>query len=109
MRPTVGLLQLRTLITLFTRENCSLCDTAKSVITKVSKKRRVDYHEVDVMASEWRRVYEFDVPVLHVQRVSKNSNECTDGIETRKLMHHFDQMQVEKLIDETEGQLSLSS
>ena len=60
------LLQFRTLITLFTRENCSLCDIAKAVMTNVSKKRKVGYHEVDVMASEWRRVYEFDVPVVDV-------------------------------------------
>ena len=66
MRPTVRLLQFKTLITLFTRENCSLCDKAKSVTTKVSKERRVDYREVDVMASEWRRVYEFDVPVVGI-------------------------------------------
>ena len=67
MRQTIRLLQLRTLVTLFTRANCSLCDNAKSVIKNLNKKKNFDYRQVDVMASgqkRWRDLYEFDVPVV---------------------------------------------
>ena len=69
MRQTVQLLQHNTLVTLFTRRHCSLCDNAKSVISNLTKKKAFDYQQVDVMASDqqqWRLLYEFDTPVVGV-------------------------------------------
>lgn len=70
MRQTVQLLQHRTLVTLFTRQGCSLCDNAKSVISNLTKKKKAfDYQQVDVMASDqqqWKLLYEFDTPVVGV-------------------------------------------
>lgn len=68
MRQTVQLLQHRVLVTLFTRQSCSLCDNAKSVISNL-KKKSFDYQQVDVMASDqqqWKLLYEFDTPVVGV-------------------------------------------
>ena len=66
MRTTARLLQYTARITLFTRGNCSLCDDAKSVLEGLSKKRSLDYREVDVMASDqeqWK-LYQYDTPVV---------------------------------------------
>ena len=54
-------------ITLFTRDNCSLCKDAKAVLSKVWDKRPFEYDEIYVMAGEqssWKAVYEFDTPVV---------------------------------------------
>jgi glutaredoxin len=54
-------------ITLFTRTNCSLCEDAKTVLSKVWEKRRFNYREIGVMQSgmeRWKAMYEFDVPVV---------------------------------------------
>ena len=67
--PTPRLLQYAARLTLFTRENCSLCDTAKSVIQNLSKRRSFDYNQIDVMASDqqqWKLLYEYDVPVVGI-------------------------------------------
>ncbi len=123
MRQTMRLLRHSTLVTLFTRKNCSLCENAKSVIKNLTKKKNFDYHQVDIMASNqqrWRLLYEFDAPVvrfaftsqklgakssqkLHVQRIPYASSKSDFNTEARKLMHCFDERQVEKLIEEAEG------
>jgi len=67
MKPTLGLYMHSARITLFTRANCSLCSTAKSVISNLGKKRSFEYNEVDVMAAgqqQWKDLYEFDTPVV---------------------------------------------
>ncbi|EAW07696.1 glutaredoxin family protein [Aspergillus clavatus NRRL 1] len=87
-------------VTLFTRANCGLCDTAKQAVTQLHKRRPFDYSELDIMVSEnkpWRDVYEFDVPVLHVQSVVKD--QLSDP---KKLFHRFTEQEVEKLVDEAE-------
>lgn len=69
MRPTARLLQHTARVTLFTRKNCGLCDTAKSVLHSLGKKRSFEYNEIDVMAPEqeqWKNAYEFDVPVVGI-------------------------------------------
>ena len=69
MRPTARLLQHTARITLFTRQDCGLCDTAKSVLNSLGKKRSFEYNEIDVMAPEqkqWKNAYEFDVPVVGI-------------------------------------------
>ena len=73
MRTTARLLQYRTGITLFTRQNCSLCDTAKAVLKAVGERRSYRYSEVDVMAAgqEHWKVYEFDTPVVGNSKVNQ--------------------------------------
>lgn len=67
MRPSLALYMHSARVTLFTRANCSLCSTAKSVISSLGKKRSFEYNEVDVMAAgqqRWKDLYEFDTPVV---------------------------------------------
>lgn len=67
MRYSVQLLQHAARITLFTRSNCSLCDSAKSVLRKVAEKRSFDLSEINVMDSnqkKWKDLYEYDTPVV---------------------------------------------
>lgn len=67
MRQTAQLLQHTARLTLFTRPNCSLCDSAKAVLQIVAKKRSFDYNEIDIMLpgqNEYKDLYEFDTPVV---------------------------------------------
>lgn len=93
-------------LTLFTRANCSLCDTAKTNVMKVREKRPVDYREINVMSKGhegWKDLYEFDTPVLHVQRVSHTYSKPDIVSEAKKLMHRFSSEEIEKLVDEAEA------
>ncbi|MCJ1286969.1 hypothetical protein MMC26_006316 [Xylographa opegraphella] len=106
MRHTLSLLQHSARLTLFTRANCSLCSSAKTVLESLGKRRSFEYNEVDVMAEgqkEWKDMYEFDVPVVHVQRVFHTYSKPNIVTEARKLMHRFQEEEVEALIDEAEG------
>lgn len=76
-RVTSRLLDCR--ITLFTRVNCSLCDTAKAVVGSVREKKPFIYQEIDVMEAgqeQWKAVYEFDTPVVSKsdQQLLANAN-----------------------------------
>jgi Glutaredoxin-like domain (DUF836) len=96
-------------LTLFTRANCSLCETAKANIATVQRKRPTDYKEIDVMAEgqqKWRDLYEFDTPVLHVERVSYTYSKPDIVSEAKKLMHRFSAEEVENLVDEAEAGLT---
>ena len=67
MRLTTSLLQHTARVTLFTRANCSLCESAKCVLGSLGRKRSFDYHEIDVMApnqEQWK-IYEYDTPVVY--------------------------------------------
>lgn len=69
MHATKALRQWACRITLFTRENCSLCSDAKQVLSQVWDKRPFEYDEVDVMApsqTKWKGLYEFDTPVVNI-------------------------------------------
>ena len=70
MRASSRLLQHSARLTLFTRANCSLCDTAKSVVSALGKRRSFEYNEIDVMApgqKQWKDLYQFDTPVVGLQ------------------------------------------
>lgn len=89
--------------TLFTRDGCGLCDTAKHTVVQLNKRRPFDYTELDIMTpanKPWRDVYDFDVPVLHVQ-YNKGQTELSDP---KKLFHRFTEQEVENLVDEAEKQ-----
>lgn len=117
MRPATRLLHACR-ITLFTRSNCSLCDNAKLVLSKVWHRRPFDYVEVPVMEpghQKWQ-IYQFDTPVVSGQQdentmialgtllteqihVDKSSRlETTTA--ARKLMHRFNEDQVLQLLDD---------
>lgn len=104
MRATRALLQ-NVQLTLFTRANCGLCDTAKHTLAQLKKKKDFAYLELDIMKpgnKEWKDVYEFDVPVLHVQRIiSPLAGQEVLMDEARKLFHRFSEEEVGKAIDET--------
>lgn len=92
-------------LTLFTRPNCSLCDTAKRTVTNLRKHRKFDYFEMDIMIpgnKVWKDVYELDVPVLHVQTCALGSSatgEPMTALEPKKLFHRFTEQEVEKLVN----------
>lgn len=76
MRATAFLRQQWNLrLTLFIRQNCSLCTDAKDVMSKVWDRRPFEYTEIDVMAAKqekWKNLYEFDTPVVSVKVVFLN-------------------------------------
>ncbi|QDS74647.1 hypothetical protein FKW77_009282 [Venturia effusa] len=105
MRPTTRLLHTCR-ITFFTRANCSLCDSAKLVLSKVWDQRPFDYVEVPVMEPQHKkwRMYEFDTPVIHVDKAPVAGCELHETTTAaRKLMHRFRKDQVLQLMDEVEG------
>ncbi|KAI9738653.1 MAG: hypothetical protein M1834_008158 [Cirrosporium novae-zelandiae] len=106
MYPTARLLlQQSSRITLFTRVNCSLCTIAKTTLIMIQKRRPFEYREIDVMApgqKRWRDIYEFDTPVIHVQKNKQEAGEPDLAAEAKKLMHRFTEEEVETLMDEAE-------
>jgi len=106
MHPTTRLLQDALRITLFTRQNCSLCTNAKQTLSTVWDKRPFVYKEIDVMTQEakgWRDLYEFDTPVIHISS-SKNPEELPElSSQARKLMHRFSAEQVTGQMDAVEA------
>lgn len=105
MRPSTVLRMYSARLTLFTKADCGLCDTAKARLAQVQKRRAVEYSEVDIMSKEnhnWFNMYAFDVPVLHVSRVMHTYSKPDIVSEEKKLMHRFTEEEVEALIDEAE-------
>jgi len=67
MQPSLTLRSLANRLTLFTRPNCSLCDDAKVVLSRVWDRRPFHYDEIDVMSADqgrWKDLYEFDTPAV---------------------------------------------
>lgn len=104
MFPTRGLFgQAR--LTLFTRAGCGLCDTAKHTVVQLNKRRPFEYVEKDIMEAgnkQWKDVYEFDVPVLHIQPVKDGLPKEADLSDKRKLFHRWTEQEVELQVDEAE-------
>ncbi|KAK5743926.1 hypothetical protein LTS12_023653 [Elasticomyces elasticus] len=104
MRVTRSLLQNALRLTMFSRPNCSLCDDAKIVVRKVTGKNPAEYKEYDVMNAgneRWKDLYEFDTPVVHIDRTSSLSNGETTA-QAKKLMHRFTEAQLQAAMDEVE-------
>ncbi|KAF2808518.1 uncharacterized protein BDZ99DRAFT_390849 [Mytilinidion resinicola] len=102
MLPSRRLLQHASKITLFTRANCSLCDSAKRVLSDVWDQRPFEYTEIDVMepGKEKWKIYEFDTPVIHVDKFRPGEETTTGAV--LKLMHRFKEAEVKSLMDEAE-------
>jgi hypothetical protein len=115
-RATSRLLDCR--ITFFTRTPCSLCDTAKTVVQNVQKKRVFKYTEINVMEpgqEKWKALYEFDTPVvrsvrwiasrtslMHGQIHVEKAEDTEPTAKSLKLMHRFNESDVARLMDEAE-------
>lgn len=105
MRATGVLLQSLTRLTLFTRANCSLCDTAKNTVAAIRARKNLEYREIDVMAEgqkQWKDMYEFDTPVLHVQAVPRTTTESDLLSGAKKLWHRFSAQEIEEAIRASE-------
>ncbi|KAI2607063.1 uncharacterized protein GGS25DRAFT_317204 [Hypoxylon fragiforme] len=102
MRATCRLLQ-SCRITLFTRENCGLCTEARSVLSNVWDSRPFQFKEIDIIKSDfkprWRDLYEFDVPVIHINKSSAPEEHPDSASKAVKLMHRFTTDQVKAKMD----------
>ncbi|KAF3769120.1 glutaredoxin 2 [Cryphonectria parasitica EP155] len=104
MRLTNRLLQ-QCRITLFTREHCGLCVSARSVLSDVWDTRPFVFKEVDIVKPEnktWRELYDFDVPVIHISRASQPEEDPKLASKALKLMHRLTPDQVKAKMDEAE-------
>ncbi|KAK6381117.1 hypothetical protein LTR65_001029 [Meristemomyces frigidus] len=105
MKPTAALWQHALRVTFFTRPNCSLCTDAKGVLAKVWDRRQFAYDEIDVMTpgqEKWKGLYEFDTPVVHIDRDASPDHPNATTAKARKLMHRFTEAQVEAAMSEIE-------
>ncbi|GAM82103.1 hypothetical protein ANO11243_000820 [Dothideomycetidae sp. 11243] len=103
MRVSQALRRYACRITLFTRDNCSLCNDAKHVLSKVWDRRPYEYDEVDVMAEDqnsWKSVYEFDTPVIHIDKTLEGNQRFQTTTAALKLMHRFREDQIEQMMDQ---------
>ncbi|KAF4637436.1 hypothetical protein G7Y89_g639 [Cudoniella acicularis] len=102
MRSSPRLFQYACRITLFTRQNCSLCVNAKQVLSTVWDKHPFVYKEIDVMtpdAKGWQDLYEFDVPVIHIAKTEHGLERPELSAKAQKLMHRFSAEQVMEKMD----------
>ncbi|KAI1505256.1 hypothetical protein F5X99DRAFT_405149 [Biscogniauxia marginata] len=106
MRPSFRLSQACR-ITLFTRKNCGLCTEARSVLSDVWDSRPFHFKEIDIIESDsvprWRDLYEFDVPVIHINKSSAPEEHPQAASKAVKLMHRFTTDQVRAKMDAVEG------
>lgn len=108
MRPSMVLRMYSARLTLFTKSDCGLCDTAKARLAEVQKRRTVEYSEVDIMKEDnkkWFNMYAFDVPVLHVNRVMYTYSKPDVVTLEKKLMHRFTVEEVEASIEDAEARV----
>jgi hypothetical protein len=51
---------------------------------------------------QWKQLYQYDTPVLHVERVFHTYSKPNIVTEAKKLWHRFSVEDIEKLVDEAE-------
>lgn len=61
---------------------------------------------MDAGNKQWKDVYEFDVPVLHVQSVNNGSPKAAGLSDARKLFHRWTEQEVEQEVEGAEKQKS---
>ena len=70
-------------VTLFTKENCSLCDDVTAVLA--AARRAGHEHTLEALDitdaghERWHALYQYDIPVLHVGRVGGGGGGGDDG------------------------------
>jgi len=58
---------MKPLVTLYTRQGCCLCDTARSVLQEARRQADFDYQEFDIDSdAELRIKYHEEVPVIAI-------------------------------------------
>lgn len=106
MRPASVLRMYTAHLTLFTHQHCSLCHVAKASLATFLERRPVSHAEIDIFEPEhkqWRDLYEYDVPVLHVERVHHTYSKPDLKTMVAKVMHRFTDKDVEAAVDQAEG------
>ncbi|KAK2073535.1 hypothetical protein P8C59_007816 [Phyllachora maydis] len=91
-------------ITLFTRQNCQLCSQARTVLSVVWDTRPFALKEIDIMKPEnkgWK-MYEFDVPVIHISKAQAPEEDPVRSSNAAKLMHRFAPEEVHAKMDSVE-------
>ena len=79
--------------------------TPRKPSSSLHKRRPFEYIETYVDEPEnkkWKDVYDFDVPVLHVQSVKEGLPKEATLSDERKLFHRMTEQEVEQLVDEAE-------
>ncbi|KAI6713143.1 hypothetical protein JHW43_004315 [Diplocarpon mali] len=105
MHPSARSLHYACRITLFTRANCSLCNDAKRTLSEVQAVRPFHLKEIDVMRPEgieWKRLYEFDTPVIHISKSEWGEEDPSNSAKAAKLMHRFQPEDVKAKMDTVE-------
>lgn len=93
------------LVTLFSRRGCSLCDKVKPIVKQEHKVMRFQSDEVDIMEPKhkpWRDFYEYDVPVLHIQKYVLSGNKPNQKVlsEATKLWHTWTAEELQQAIND---------
>lgn len=73
-------------------------------MSRVWDKRPFEYREVDIKAKgmeKWKGLYEFDVPVVHVEKNFEGDGEMKVAV--RKVKHRSTVGELEAVMDEVEG------
>ena len=61
---------MKPLVTLYTRQDCCLCEDARKVLAEASRSATFDYEEFDIDRDpELRHQYNDEVPVIAIDRV----------------------------------------
>jgi len=104
---TSGKTPVRVELTLFSKDNCQLCDKAMYVLEEVygSKpeyRTQVSLSKVDInnpLNKEWWDKYCFDVPVLHVVSSSVSTSGTPSNVGLQKIFHKLDEQDVIEKIE----------
>lgn len=87
-------------MTLFTRQNCRLCDQAKAVLSDVQNRRPFAYREIDLAdpsSGAWRELYDFDIPVVcSLPLASQHPFPLAAFIPSRQMAMHREEEKEEK-------------
>ncbi|GAA5830584.1 hypothetical protein JCM11251_002521 [Rhodosporidiobolus azoricus] len=107
-------------LTLFTGNHCSLCGVAKDALEEVRQKApfHLSYYNISRPVGEdpdeynrtaWRRLYQYDIPVLHLHPPGDTSIEGLSGKKGyggRVAKHRIHKDKLEKLVKEWTAQLN---
>ncbi|RDA82486.1 hypothetical protein CP532_2317 [Ophiocordyceps camponoti-leonardi (nom. inval.)] len=93
-------------ITLFSRKDCGLCVEAAAALSEVAERRPFVLTKIDLARPEsrpWRKLYNFDIPVIHISKASAEAEDAAAAGEAIKLMHRFTPAEIEAKMDQVEA------